>query len=137
MQSLRDYERLKNNVTEKEIPPDTQAGFRNKSTTDNVYIIQHLIRREIEKRGKVYAIFINLKVSRRNLWKSTKERGITKGIVERIKELYEETENVIRIGDEYSKTFWAKDGVRQRYSLSPVLFTLLMADLEEVFKEKS
>ena len=50
--------------------------------------------------GKVYAFFIDLKsafdkVSRGDFWKSMKERGIRKGIVERIKELYEETENII------------------------------------------
>jgi len=30
------------------------------------------------------------------------ERGITKGIAERIKELHEETVNVTRIGDKYT-----------------------------------
>ena len=70
-----------------------------------------------KKRGKVYASFINLKsaldkVSRPDFWKSMKERGIRKGIVERIKELYE-TENVIRIEDKYTKTFWTKKGVRR------------------------
>ena len=135
-------ERLKNDLTEKEILPDTQAGFRkSRSTIDNVYIIQHIVQREMEKkRGKVYAFFIDLKsafdkVSRRDLWKSMKERGIRRGIVERIKELYEETENVIRIGDKYTKTFWTEEGVRQGCTLSPVLFTLFMADLEEVLKK--
>ena len=56
------------------------------------------------------------------------------GIVERIKELYEEVENVIRIGNKYTKTFWTKEGVRQACTLSPVLFTLFVADLEEVLK---
>ena len=64
-----------------------------------------------------------------------KERGIRKDIVERIKELYEETENRIRIGDKYTKTFWMERGVRQGCLLSPVLFTLFMADLEEVLKK--
>ena len=92
--------------------------------------------------GKVYAFFIDLKsafdrVSRGDLWKSMKETGIRKGIVERIKELYEETENRIRIGDKYTKTFWAERGVRQGCPLSPVLFTVFMADLEEVLKKRS
>ena len=100
--------------------PDTQAGCcKNRCTIDNVYIIQHIIQREMEKKlGKVYAFFIDLKsafdkVSRGDLWKSMKETGIRKGIVERIKELYEETENRLRIGDKYTKTFWTERGVRQ------------------------
>ena len=60
--------------------------------------------------GQVYAFFTDLKsafdkVSRGDLWKSMKETGIRKGVVERIKELYEETENRLRIGDKYTKTF--------------------------------
>ena len=46
-----------------------------------------------------------------------------KGIVERIEELYKETEIVIRSEDKYTKTFWTKEGVGQRCTLSPVLFT--------------
>ena len=81
-------------VTEKEILPDTQTGFhKNRSTVDNVYIIQHIVQREMgKKRGKLYVFFIDLKsvfnkVSRLNLWKSMKKRGIRIGIVERLKEL--------------------------------------------------
>ena len=40
-------------------------------------------------------------------------KRISKSIVERIIELYEETENVIRIGDKYTKNLWTKEGVRQ------------------------
>ena len=43
-------ERLKNDLIEKEILPDTQAGFRKiRCTVDNVYIIQHIIQIEMEK----------------------------------------------------------------------------------------
>ena len=65
-----------------------------------------------------------------------KERETRKGIVERTKVLYEETENVIRIGNECTKTFWMKEGVRQGRPPSPVLFTLFMADLGEVLNKE-
>ena len=63
-------ERLKND------DPNTQTGFcMNGSTIDNVYIIQHIVQREMEKKlRKVYSFFIYLrsvfdKVSGRDLWK--------------------------------------------------------------------
>ena len=59
-----------------------------------------------------------------------KKRGIRK----RIKELYEETEIVIKIEHKYTKTFWTKKGVRQECTLSSMLFALFMADLKEVSK---
>ena len=55
--------------------------------------------------------------------------------MKRINELYKETKKVIRIGDNYTKTFWTKVGVGQGCTMNSVLFTLFMADLEEVLKK--
>ena len=47
---------LKNDIEEKNILPEIQAGFRNsRSTINNIYILQHIIEREPTKlRGKVF-----------------------------------------------------------------------------------
>lgn len=44
---------------------EMQAGFRkNRSTTDNVYISQQVIEREIAKnRGKVFTFFVEIKLT--------------------------------------------------------------------------
>lgn len=43
-------ERLEKEVKEKEILPESQAGFRKgRGTIDNIFIINHLIQREKEK----------------------------------------------------------------------------------------
>ena len=39
-------------------------------------------------------------------------RGVNRGIMERIKEIYEETENFIRRGETLTGSFWTADGVR-------------------------
>jgi len=105
-----------------------------------LHLSEHTSNKMGKKLGKVYAFFIDLKlafdkISRGDFWKSMKERGIRNDIMERIKELYEETENIIRIGDKYTRTFWTEREVGQGCSLSPVLLTLFMTDQEEVLKK--
>ena len=45
------------------------------------------------KRGKVYAIFVDSraafhKVKRAKLWKAMEERGVRRGLIERVKEIF-------------------------------------------------
>lgn len=46
-------------------------------------------------------------------------------------EIYEETRSVVRIGGRVGRKFWIVKGVRQGCPLSPLLFNLLIADIEE------
>ena len=52
-------ERMRSEIEAKGILPDSQAGFRRgRGTMDNVYILNHLIEKEIQKKsGKMYALF--------------------------------------------------------------------------------
>lgn len=45
------------------------------------------------------------KVDRKTLWEEMERRGIRKGIVERIKEIYESTKNVVRVNGRVSERF--------------------------------
>lgn len=47
-----------------------------------------------------------------------------------------ETRNRVRIGEEMSEMFWTDRGIRQGCPLSPGLFNLLTADLEEYEKRE-
>lgn len=64
-------------------------------------MLEHVVKWEIGRpSGKVFAFFIDLKASfdmvvREELWKRMSERGVGKGLIERVKEIYEETENVV------------------------------------------
>ena len=60
-----------------------------------------------------------------------KKAGISEGLVERTQEIYTETRSKVRIKDETSEEFWTQEEVRQGCPLSPTLFTILIADIEE------
>jgi len=108
---------------------------------DNLYILQHAIKKELRKKGrKIYGIFMDLKaafdkVGRKMLWEAMVRRGARSGLIERVKEIYVSTKNAVRIHKEKSGWFWTEAGVRQRCPLSPILFTLLIADVEEKMKK--
>lgn len=104
---------------------------------DNVYVVNHIIKRELKRKGgKVFGFFMDLRaafdrVDRRELWKAMETRGIRTGIVERVKEIYEGTESAVRERNENSNWFWTEKGLRQGCPISPLLFALLVADINE------
>jgi hypothetical protein len=58
-------ERMKREIEEKGVLPDSQAGFRRgRGTVDNVYILDHLARNELRKKGgRMCALFIDFKAA--------------------------------------------------------------------------
>jgi len=122
--------------------PETQAGFRKgRGTMDNVRILQQVINKEIsKKRGEMYGFFIDLKaafdkVDKKILWRAMEERDIRRGLIERVKEIYEQTKNAVRIHGNTTNWFGTRKGVRQGCLLSPLLFGLIIADVEEEMKK--
>lgn len=130
--------RLSQELEQKRIIPETQAGFRReRSTIDNIQILNYVVNREIRKKGgRLYTFFADLtaafdRVDRGELSRIMRERGISKMLRERIDEIYRETRNRVRANGIYSEKFWTTKGLRQGCPLSPALFSLYTADLEE------
>ena len=132
--------RLVKEVEELGLLPDGQAGFRKKrSTIDNIYILNYLIKKTKHEKQKLYAVFVDLKaafdtVNREKLWLIMENLGISKYLIEKIKELYEETKVKVRFGNEFTEEFWTVKGLRQGCILSPILFCIYIASLETVMK---
>ena len=53
----------------------------------------------------------------------------------RIGGIYKKTRNTIEANGEMSSKFWTTKGVRQGCPLSPTLFTIYVADLEETMRK--
>lgn len=92
------------------------------------------------KKGKVVAMFMNLKaafdsVDRGVFVETMKQKGIREGLVERVEEVLRETRSRVRVGDRAGEEFWTARGVRQGCPMSPLLFNLLIADLEEEMRK--
>lgn len=125
-------ERLREEVEGKGIVPPNQTGFRRKmGTMDNGYVLNYLIRRQLEgKGGGMVALFVDLKaafdsVDRGVLIETMKERRIREGLVRRIEEVMGETKSRVRVGQEMGESFWTVREVRQECPLSPTLFNMI------------
>lgn len=117
---------------------ETQFGFREgRGAIDCVYILNHVTEKRLaRKKGKLHAIFLDLKaafdrLNRDTLWSMMEKRGVRKELIERVKEIYQETKCRVRVGKKESEVFWIEKGVRQGCPLSPTLFNIYMAGLEE------
>lgn len=65
-----------------------------------------------------------------------RERGLRESLVKRCGDLYRETKIRIRARKELGNGFWTERGIRQECPLSPVLFNMLIADLEERLRKR-
>lgn len=67
--------------------------------------------------------------------RAIRERGIKEALIVRIEEIINEAKSRVRVGGEVEEKFWTAKGVRQRCSLSPMLFNILMADVEKIMRK--
>ena len=74
------------------------------------------------------------KVDRGKLWDCLREKGIRESLIRRIEKTYKGTEVTIRTKLGNTENFVTKRGVRQRCVMSPFLFNLYIADLDEKFR---
>jgi hypothetical protein len=63
-------ERMKREIEEKEVVPDSQTGFRKgRGTMDTVYILDHLAKSELKKKTKMMVLNKRKRKSEENDWK--------------------------------------------------------------------
>ena len=134
--------RIEQEVEGKGMIPENQAGFRRgRGTVDHIYVLNYIIGKQVQmKKGKLVALFVDLRAAfgtldRRTLWVAIEKRGVKEGLRERVREIYRETLSRVKVGGEIGEGFWTAKGLRQGCPLSPILFNLLIADVEEEIRK--
>lgn len=134
-------ERLKEEIERGGILLPNRTGFRKRiGTIDNIYVLNYLINWQLGKKGRVVALFMDLKGAfdsehMRILTEKMRGKGIKEEITERVVELQRETRSRVRMGGETRGSFWTVRGIRQDCPLSPLLFNLLMANMEKEIRK--
>jgi len=121
--------RLEREVERRKGLPETQMGFRReRSTVDNVFILNHLVqrgRKTGEKSKRIYALFADLKaafdnVDRDILWEILRKMKIRE-VLKKIEKIYERTEVLVRTEEGMTEGFETRKGVRQGCSESVII----------------
>lgn len=136
--------RLEVEAEERKLIPESQAGFRKgRGTMDNILILNHIVQRErCKEDSKVYTVFVDLKaafdnVNRVKLWSLLERNKISEALIERLKELYKDTEITVWTKKGLTEAFKTTKGVRQGCVLSPLLFNLYIAELDMYMRERA
>lgn len=121
-----------------EIIEDRQAGFmKNRSTTDQIFILRQAISKYWEFNKQFYGLFIDFSkaydsLCRKKIWEKMESYGIPNKLIRLIELSVKNSKCKVKVENEYSATFEVKTGVRQGDGLSPILFNIA---LEEALKE--
>lgn len=119
-----------------------QAGFRSGySTMDHVFALKALIDLYLTKKKRLYCCFIDYKkafdtVPRLGLWRKLLDKGINGRIFTLVRNMYENAKSCVVINGCMSEYFACDIGVRQGENLSPLLFSIYLADLENFLCDK-
>ena len=123
--------------------PDCQAGFRKKRSCSNqIFSLMGLaqIHSRIDER-KIFVIFVDFKrafdsVSHDLLWRKLHHMGVSGKILRTMNSLYSKANFRVRTNSGHTPPIEVTEGVLQGEILSPLLFSLFIADMEKHFRDQ-
>ena len=123
------------------ILPEAQAGFRAKrSRDDNIFTLRARIGLELAKpKGKLFAAFVDFRrafdsVVHGTLWLKLWDMGVSSRIIAVLQSYYRAASFRVRTGRGIrSEEIESTQGVLQGDPASPILFSLLLADIDRFF----
>ncbi|KAI4465074.1 reverse transcriptase (rna-dependent dna polymerase) [Holotrichia oblita] len=122
------------------ILPEEQSGFRhNRGCIDNIYILISVVGLNImPKSSYLYAIFVDFKkafdsIDHRKLWLKLYKIGVSGKNVRILKALYDNIRIMVPGYEQTPEFVDIAAGVLQGDSLSPLLFSIFIADIVEYF----
>lgn len=130
-------ERLSAFVEENQILQENQAGFRHGySTSDHIFALHALVELMRYEKKKLFCSFIDFSkafdsVWRVGLWRKLLNNDINGNFFQIIHNMYQNIKSCVADKGEYSAFFMSNCGVRQGDNLSPILFSMILNDLED------
>jgi len=117
---------------------EEQQGFwKNRSTTDAIFIIRQVVEKAIEFSKSAFMCFVDLtkafdRVRLNDVTSIMREENIPEEVVKIIEELNTNTKTRIMINNTLTEEVPVSTGIRQGDSLSPLLFNIIM---DRIIKE--
>ena len=116
----------------------SQFGFQpGKSTEDAVFIVRQLQEKYLQKKRKLYHVFVDLekafdRIPRRAIEWALRRQLVPERLVQLVMMMYADTRSRVGVAGVLSEDFPIEVGVHQGSALSPLLFILV---IEEATKE--
>ena len=114
----------------------TQCEFKKRrEIKDKIFILRQVIDKAIKTDWKIHLCFIDIikenfdQVTREEVWKTLKTRGINMDLMECIKSTYSRTLSYVRVRHGKSNMFTCRNGLKQGCALSPLLFNIMLDEM--------
>ena len=123
-------------VEDKKTVGAEQAGFKSDfSTVDNIFVLKSLADLYLNKRKRLHCCYVDYQkaldtVNRSKLWTKLLSMGMAGKMIEVIKNMYSKAKSVVSVQGVTSSSFHCNIGVRQGENLSPLLFSIYLADFK-------
>ena len=123
---------------------ESQGGFREKySSVDNGFILYTIVNKYLSRRRKsLYVAFVDFQKAfdsvNRNILYDVLQRKYVKGkLFDVIKSIYKSVQGCVKTHQGFTDTFDCPLGLRQGCSLSPILFSLFIDDLNSMMHDSN
>jgi len=126
---------------DKNLIPEAQAGFRKgRGCEDQIFVLNSAIQIAVNSdKKKMFTLFIDFarafpSISHSKLWSKLDNLGMSSKIIRILQYLYGNSKMKIRIGSKHTKEINITEGLLQGETLSPLLFSLFISDIESILQ---
>ncbi|KAI5715485.1 hypothetical protein M8J77_016861 [Diaphorina citri] len=116
---------------------EEQHGFRpGRSTNDLIFTIRQLMEKHYEYDKNLWIAFLDIKkafdaIKREKVWEALNNVGVSMNMISRITEMYQGITSSVKTCFGITDSFEIKSGLRQGGVLSPLLFILVMDQIQK------